>query len=292
MRINLDYRIKDDIEFIKEAEKINDDELSGLTNVSRTTLNEIKNTNKCNLNVCEKIYSYIYKKKYRLNSVKEELLKEQYKKVLFHGSKRGIDEILATGSRKNSDFGNGFYLGESYIQALAFVSEFDNSCIYSFSFDFKNLNVYQFECDLDWMLAVCYYRGTLNEYSNYDKILNVIEKLKDADIIIAPIADNKMFYIMTQFAEGEINADVAIHSLSASKLGYQYILKTDRAIKCLRPIEKYYVCKEERIDCQNELEKRGYEIDTKLKIAKREFKDGLYIDEVFKWENLIMMGFC
>ena len=282
MRINLDYRIKDDIEFIKEAEKINDDELSGLTNVSRTTLNEIKNTNKCNLNVCEKIYSYIYKKKYRLNSVKEELLKEQYKKVLFHGSKRGIDEILATGSRKNSDFGNGFYLGESYIQALAFVSEFDNSCIYSLSFDFKNLNVYQFECDLDWMLAVCYYRGTLNEYSNYDKILNVIEKLKDADIIIAPIADNKMFYIMTQFAEGEINADVAIHSLSASKLGYQYILKTDRAIKCLRPIEKYYVCKEERIDCQNELEKRGYEIDTKLKIAKREFKDGLYIDEVFK----------
>jgi len=292
MRINLDYRIKDDIEFIKEAEKINDDELSGLTNVSRTTLNEIKNTNKCNLNVCEKIYSYIYKKKYRLNSVKEELLKEQYKKVLFHGSKRGIDEILATGSRNNCDLGNGFYLGESYIQALAFVSEFDNSCIYSFSFDFKNLNVYQFECDLDWMLAVCYYRGTLNEYSNYDKILNVIEKLKDADIIIAPIADNKMFYIMTQFAEGEINADVAIHSLSASKLGYQYILKTDRAIKCLRPIEKYYVCKEERIDCQNELEKRGYEIDTKLKIAKREFKDGLYIDEVFKWENLIMMGFC
>lgn len=282
MRINLDYRIKDDIEFIKEAEKINDDELSGLTNVSRTTLNEIKNTNKCNLNVCEKIYSYIYKKKYRLNSVKEELLKEQYKKVLFHGSKREIDEILATGSRNNCDFGNGFYLGESYIQALAFVSEFDNSCIYSFSFDFKNLNVYQFECDLDWMLAVCYYRGTLNEYSNYDKILNVIEKLKDADIIIAPIADNKMFYIMTQFAEGEINADVAIHSLSASKLGYQYILKTDRAIKCLRPIEKYYVCKEERIDCQNELEKRGYEIDTKLKIAKREFKDGLYIDEVFK----------
>ena len=282
MRINLDYRIKDDIEFIKEAEKINEDELSSLTNVSRTTLNEIKNTNKCNLAVCEKIYSYIYKKKYRLNSVKEELLKEQYKKVLFHGSKRGIDEILATGSRNNCDFGNGFYLGESYNQALAFVSEFNDSCIYSFSFDYKNLNVYQFECDLDWMLAVCYYRGTLNEYSNYDKVLNVIEKLKDADIIIAPIADNKMFYIMTQFAEGEINADVAIHSLSASKLGYQYILKTDRAIKCLNPIEKYYVCKEERIDCQNELEKRGYEIDTKLKIAKREFKDGLYIDEVFK----------
>lgn len=282
MRINLDYRIKDDIEFIKEAEKINEDELSSLTNVSRTTLNEIKNTNKCNITVCEKIYSYIYKKKYRLNSVKEELLKEQYKKVLFHGSKRGIDEILATGSRNNCDFGNGFYLGESYNQALAFVSEFDNSCIYSFSFDYKNLNVYQFECDLDWMLAVCYYRGTLNEYSNCDKVLNVIEKLKDVDIIIAPIADNKMFYIMIQFAEGEINADVAIHSLSASKLGYQYILKTDRAIKCLRPIEKYYVCKEERIDCQNELEKRGYEIDTKLKIAKREFKDGLYIDEVFK----------
>ena len=37
-------------------------------------------------------------------------------------------------------------------------------------------------------------------------------RLKKADIVIAPIADNKMFYIMAQFTEGEINADVALQT--------------------------------------------------------------------------------
>lgn len=281
MNIDLDYSIRKDIGFIKEAEKINDDELSKLTGISRTTLNEIEKTNKCSLSVCEKLYSYIYKNKYRLNSVKEEILKEQHKKVLFHGSKKGLSSINPDGSRNNCDFGNGFYLGESYNQALAFVSEYDNSCVYSFSFDDNSLKVYKFECNLEWMLAVCYFRGTLNEYSTHNLVLEIIDRIKDVDVIIAPIADNKMFYIMTQFAEGEINADVAIHSLSASKLGFQYILKTKKAIDSLNPIEKYYICEEERKNCQSELEKRGYEIDTKIKVAKREFKNGLFIDEVF-----------
>ena len=281
MNIDLDYSIRKDIGFIKEAEKINDDELSKLTGISRTTLNEIEKTNKCSLSVCEKLYSYIYKNKYRLNSVKEEILKEQHKKVLFHGSKKGLSSINPDGSRNNCDFGNGFYLGESYNQALAFVSEYDNSCVYSFSFDDNSLKVYKFECNLEWMLAVCYFRGTLNEYSTHNLVLEIIDRIKDVDVIIAPIADNKMFYIMTQFAEGEINADVAIHSLSASKLGFQYILKTKKAIDSLNPIEKYYICEEERKNCQSELEKRGYEIDTKIKVAKREFKNGLFIEEVF-----------
>ena len=63
---------------------------------------------------------------------------------------------------------------------------------------------------------------------------------------------------------------------------FQYILKTEKAINSLKPLGKYYLCKDERIDTQKELEKRGYEIDTKLKVAKREFKNGKYIDEVFE----------
>lgn len=101
-------------------------------------------------------------------------------------------------------------------------------------------------------------------------------------MIIAPIADNKMFYIMTQFTDGEINADVALHSLSASKLGLQYIFKTEKALNNLTPIERYYLSVPEREDCQRLLNERSLEIDTKLKMAKREFKSGLYIEELLK----------
>ena len=140
----------------------------------------------------------------------------------------------------------------------------------------------KFDCTLDWMLAICYFRGTLGNYATNTMVKKVVNEVQNADVVIAPIADNKMFYIMAQFTEGEINADVALHSLSASKLGYQYIFKTDKALNNLIPIEKYYLCMPEREDCRIALNERSYEIDTKLKLAKREYKTGLYIEELLK----------
>ncbi len=111
-------------------------------------------------------------------------------------------------------------------------------------------------------------------------IQDIINKTTQADLIIAPIADNKMFDVMEQFSDGDINADVALHSLSASKLGLQYVIKTKKALNQLIPIEKYFVFEPERKDCEKWSIERGHEIDTKLKLAKREYRNGLYIEEL------------
>lgn len=280
VKVNCEYKIKEDIGFFMEAERINKLELSDATKISRSTFEAIEKRGTSTDEVCEKLYAHIYKQKYRLNSVKEELIKEKYENVLFHGSKYGLSEISVNGSRNNCDFGNGFYLGQTYSQTLSFVCEYEKSSIYSFKYSFEGLNTVKFDCSLDWMLAICYYRGTIKEYTQSKMVQNVIKKIKDADVIIAPIADNKMFYVMTQFADGEINVDAAIHSLSASALGQQIIIKTERALKKLIPIEKYYLSAPEKEDCKNSLIERSYEIDTKLKLAKREFKNGLYIEEL------------
>ena len=146
----------------------------------------------------------------------------------------------------------------------------------------EGLNVLEFDCSLEWMLSICHYRRTLKDYDNSIKVQKLIEKIEAADVIIAPIADNRMFYIMTLFAEGEINANVALHSLSASKLGKQYIFKTKNALKNIEPIEKYYLCQEEKDDTIKKLSMRTLEIETKLKLSKREFRDGLFIEELLK----------
>ena len=109
-----------------------------------------------------------------------------------------------------------------------------------------------------------------------------MERVETADVVIAPIADNRMFSIMNSFASGDINADVAIHSLSASKLGMQYIFKTEKAISALTPVERYYLSADEKYDCIRSLDERAAEINTKLKLAKREFREGLYIEEILK----------
>ena len=282
IKIDCDYNIKEDIGFILEAEKINNIELSERTRVSRTTLDGIEKKGKARDDVCEKIYSYAYENNYRINSVKEELVKEKYRDVLFHGSKNGLSEITITGSRDNCDFGKGFYLGETYNQALSFVCEKEKSSVYSFKYSLSDLMIKRFDCNLEWMIAICYYRGALREYASSQTIGKIVAEVEAADVIIAPIADNKMFYVMAQFTDGEINADVALHSLSASKLGHQFIFKTDKALQNLVPIEKYYLSSPEREDCRKFLNERSHEIDTKLKLAKREFKTGLYIEEILK----------
>lgn len=282
IKVDCDYNIKEDIGFLMEAEQISHTELSERTKVSRTTLNGIVKHGTAREDVYEKIYSYAYENKYRINSVREALVKEQHQDVLFHGSKYGLSEIKVSGSRDNCDFGKGFYLGETYNQALSFVCEKENSSVYSFEYSLSDLKVKKFECDLEWMLAICYYRGTLNEFSSNSTVTNIVEDIETADVVIAPIADNKMFYIMAQFTAGEINADVALHSLSASKLGLQFIFRTERALQNLVPIERYYLSNPERKDCRKALNERSYEIDTKLKLAKREFRNGLYIEEILK----------
>lgn len=281
INIDCEYKIKEDIEFIIDTEKINKNDLSKKTGISRVTLDGISKSGMTTDSVYEKFYSYIYDSKYRINSVKEELIKEKYGDVLFHGSKNGLSQVKVDGSRNNCDFGNGFYLGENYNQALSFVCEKNKSSVYSFRYCLEGLKICRFDCTMEWMIAICYHRGTLGLYSDNKKVRKIIDRINKADVIIAPIADNKMFYVMAQFTDGEINADVALHSLSASKLGMQYIFKTDKALDKLIPIEKYYLCVPEREDCRKMLIERGFEIDTKLKLAKREFKTGLYIEEIF-----------
>lgn len=282
INVKCDYSVKEDIDFIKDIEKITDSDLASKTKISRTTLEEISKTGKTTDGVYEKFYSFVYESGYRINSVKEELLKEKDDKTLFHGSKYGLSEISVENARSNCDFGKGFYLGETYNQALSFVCENEKSSVYSFNYSLDGLKVKKFNCDLDWMIAICYYRGTLKDYSDKKIVKKVVSEIEKSDVVIAPIADNKMFYIMAQFTEGEINADVALHSLSASKLGNQYIFKTEKSLDNLVPLEKYYLCIPEREDCRRYLNERSFEIDTKFKLAKREFKNGLFIEEIFK----------
>ena len=282
INIDCEYTLIEDVQFLMESENKNNADFSTEVKISRTTLNEILNNNMASNEVCEKIYAYAYDRNYRINSVKEELLKETYPAVLFHGSKNGLSEVTANGSRDNCDFGKGFYLSETYQNALSFICEKKKSSMYSFAYSLDGLNVKEFKCNMEWMLAICLFRGTIKTFEKNKILAEIIDNVENADVVIAPIADNKMFYVMEQFANGDINADVALHSLSASKLGLQYIFRTEKAIDKLIPVEKYYISEPERNDCKNTLIERGFEIDTKLKLAKREYRTGLYIEEILE----------
>lgn len=132
------------------------------------------------------------------------------------------------------------------------------------------------------MLVICYYRGWLSEYVSKPHIKKMLKELDNIDLIIAPIADNRMFYIMREFVDGDITANAALHSLSASSLGLQYVFRSEKSLEALEPIEKYYISKPEWERQRKLFEERALKIDTKLRLAKREYRDGPYIEEILK----------
>ncbi len=279
------YNVKDDLSLVIGESTEAAEDLEKKASISlRTIDNILAESTEASYDVLDRLYSYAYDTGYRFNIVKEEIYKENCKnKVLFHGASFEISEIKSDGSRGNCDFETGFYLGESYFQAASFVYDVNKSSIYAFELELRGLNVIELECDIDWMLLVCHFRKMITEYDNHPIITELIDKIQNADVIIAPIADNKMYNIMKQFGEGDITTKQAIHSLASSGLGNQYVLKTDKAISKLKEIERIFLSSSERNVIGRQMEDRGNEIDTKLKLVKRNFRgEGQYIDELFK----------
>ncbi len=279
------FELKKDVERACEILKLSEASFADLANINLRTLQynyEDSNNNE----VLEKVYSTIYRARIRLNKIKSELYFENLNKdeyLLFHGSKNGIEKIDESGSRYNSDFGNGFYCSTSYQSSLAFIEMNESPSIYVFTLDKKDLSIIEIKPSREWMLIVCYFRGMIDQYATHPLMQKCLNMLKNKDVIIAPIADNRMFQIMRDFGEGNITDQQAIHALSASRLGNQYVFKTKKAIDKLKFIERLYVSNSERKNSFENTEERKVEIDNKLKLSKREFRnEGKYIDEVFE----------
>ena len=280
----MEFNFIKDYELAKESLKFDDARLADEIGVTRAYLFRIlANEQAPSPKMLESFYGFCYRMNIRFNLAQEEILKETYgSKLLFHGSKQGLQSPSASGSRQDCDFGPGFYLGESFYQAACFVSEEFQASVYAFSFDAASLNGVTYETELDWMLAICYFRGKLRQYKDHPRLVKLRSAIEKADFIVAPIADNRMFQVMQQFGDGEISTIEALHALSASNLGKQTVLKTEKAIAGLTPLTRFYLCSQERDDYEQANKQRSYLIESKLKLAKREFRgQGQYIEELF-----------
>ena len=280
----MNYLFKSDFELVSEALGMSEEALCQALGFHRSYVSAVLSGDaEPSDRLLESLYSYAYQSELRINRSREELLKEEYgASVCFHGSRHGLTTISPLGSRPDCDFGPGFYVGENYFQAASFVADSSDGSVFAFSLDQSNLKAISMHADLDWMLAICFFRGKLARYEHHPVIETLLAKLQNADVIEAPIADNRMFQVMQQFGEGEITSAQALHALSASNLGNQLVLKSEAAIRALRPIAHLYLCEDEKRKLLERGDERAKEIDTKLHLAKREFRgDGKYIDEIF-----------
>ena len=282
--------LTNEITIISEVLQINESDLAKRLDVSLETLNnwKFRRKNISFLNL-EKVYSFAYENGIKLNPIYEQILKEEYvdkeNVILFYGTKkplcRPIDFI--NNSKSTSDFGIGFYLGETFEQAANYNSALNQNVVYCFRLNLNDLKIYKFNVNTERMIAIAYFRGWLNDYKDSPLIKRLVSKLSDYDVIIAPIADNRMFDIIAEFVENEITDEQCRHALAATNLGFQYVLKTNKTLKNVKLLKEMYVCQKEKEHCldnRNTLTNNGAQ---KVKIARIQYKNkGQYIEEILK----------
>ena len=280
------YNFSKDLQSIREILGLTQNEFAKQIGVEQVTIsrNELGKTDP-SAKLLESVYTYAFEKNIKINKLKEMLWRddlEKNEKILFHGAKSGIDgEIDIHKGRRNNDFGQGFYTGESYEQAISFVSGFEHSSVYYICFDDRNLKCKRYKVDQEWMMTIAYYRGALDEYKNHPSIRKLIEQSRDCDYIIAPIADNRMFQIINSFIDGELTDEQCKHCLAATNLGMQYILISEKAASQAKLIERCYISENEREYYKNVRFEESNLGANKVKLARKQYRGkGQYIDEI------------
>ena len=153
---------------------------------------------------------------------------------LYHGtSKKSANNIKKHGvdlsySRKNLDFGVGFYLTANKGQAKdwAYRNGRNDAAIVIFEADFSGLSQKKFVgFDSDWGAAV------------YENRVNETDILQKYDVVIGQMADGRMGDLIDDVKAGILTKEEFIAEIS-NDIGTQIVCKNARALAQLKYVGK------------------------------------------------------
>lgn len=157
---------------------------------------------------------------------------------LYHGTNVDFDVIDLTKSNKYKDFGQGFYLTDIRSQAEELAAkksrlfggypviqeyEFDESLLSG-----AELKVLKFDKpSTEWAEFIFKNRNRDNNFTH------------DYDIVIGPIANDGVAYLLGRYEEGTLTIEELSDKLDYKKLNSQYFFGTDKSLKYLKRLWQY-----------------------------------------------------
>jgi len=154
--------------------------------------------------------------------------------ICYHGSDTVVDVPKILEAKRPLDFGGGFYVTSSEIQAKKWaikVSLRNNSryrFINRYHFDFqeakKALNVIHFDiADEKWLDFICNNRSG--------------KCMENYDIVIGPVADDKVYRVVVEYENGDIDKETALKNLKTEQLCDQILFHTEQSLAYLKYID-------------------------------------------------------
>ena len=157
--------------------------------------------------------------------------------TLYHGSSTMVSIPNLDLSRKNLDFGTGFYTTENKEQA----ADFAEKVMLRKGQHSQSVSVYDF--DMEKGVSVL----TILKFSTPDKEwLNFVHQNRHGiytgkcyDLIFGPVANDDVFATLLIYEQGILNTEQTLEALKIKKLYSQYVFKTEKALSLLTHIESF-----------------------------------------------------
>lgn len=201
--------------------------------------------------------------------------------LLYHGSKAGIEGAIEPKSRKQCDFGKGFYMGTDPAQALTLICDYEKSKLYIVSLGTDGLAQIEVPTNIDWAMLVAFHRGKMEKINGTSFYNKYRDMTADKDIIIGNIANDRMFFVIDNFFVGNITDAALINSLSALQLGKQYVAISQKGCDAVRIEAEVNLSYLERLFIKEVAEEnRARGISLANEICKNYRREGLFFDEI------------
>ena len=154
--------------------------------------------------------------------------------ICYHGSDTIVDVPRILETNRPLDFGGGFYVTTSEAQArgwaikVSYRNNNNHKCINRYKFDFTKakteLRIIQFEfADEKWLDFICDNRS--GRYTG------------DYDIVIGPVADDRVYRVVVEYENGDVDKETALKNLKTENLCDQILFHTEKALEYLKYID-------------------------------------------------------
>ena len=154
--------------------------------------------------------------------------------TVFHGSDTIVDTPKILNAKRPLDFGGGFYVTTSKEQAKAWAKKVayrnnnTHKCVNRYTFDAEAaksaLTVLCFErADEAWLDFICNNRGgkPTGEY----------------DIVIGPVADDRVYRVVVEYENGDLDKETALKNLKTESLCDQILFHTEASLAYLNYVD-------------------------------------------------------
>ena len=205
--------------------------------------------------------------------------------ILYHGSKQGIVGDIQPKSRKDCDFGVGFYTGTDTIQPLTLVCGEPNPKFYVVDLKLEGLKVLEMELGLEWAMVVAYHRGYMDIIKGTEMYEKYAHFLDGYDMVIGYIANDRLYTELTRFFNGDITDIALMNCLVALDLGKQYVAKTQKGCDAFSIVTESDIYQMELLALREKSairRKESYAIASE--IEKKYRREGKYFDEILRGE--------